>query len=517
MVGLMKKIGRLTGGLRAVVLIFGITLLGLTGLLWIFREDDPPQYFLMSGDGGLNQSSFKNSYAIGIVGEPELKPLEVGVIERRSFQGWSANGRSLLFVRSIQSSKPLQLIRLTLPDYQMQILDDNFFDISVPIPLVHSTPNGRWLIYTRQEAGLHNFSIIRRRFDGSASLNLTVGKVASYPLTGAINIVYTPDDESVYFHGKLANGNIHVFRVRLDGGPVEDLTPDPNKEFIVESILTGTDWLLVLEKQGDEWRRWKMSLDGQDWQLLADNNFARMRILGWLPKHEMLLVFDYDNWMLIGWRVRDGTVVWQVPESDYLGATSDGQWVLLENAHREFIRMRPDGTDALHLTKRGTRGGVWGFAPDSDWFWFTSWDREEGPFEIRRVNMAGHLEIVASFDAMPQLVEWSADGEWVLFNLNADENIDATPYRVRTDGTGLAQLVSPSRRYPYLVGFAPQLNLRWQREWSAVGGLLLIGLSLTMAYFRRRPAYEKNRAIDGQFNWDTPHVAGRGIAYGAAW
>lgn len=465
--------------------IGGILLLAGAGAWWIFPGEDPPQYFLMSSADG----PLQGNYALGVVGESNLTPIEVGVGNIR-FQGWSMDTQSLYFVEENPVGSSARLIRWSLPDQEAQIIDT--------VARVHATENiywtsnRHWMVYFQQDPTTGDYHLVRRRYDGSDPLNLTTGRGVAVVSAGAIPIAHSPDNEWLYFHGLAGQlSKMDIFRVRLTGGAVEQVTSDPRTTVTIVYIPAGGTWMMLRSTGYPPAGYYRLSVNHRHSRWIGSERTVQWDVLGWLPHQEQLVLFDPQGRQLVGWHgSHTGSPVWAVPEGQYLGATSDGKWVGVEGFGHQLMAVDPTSGATVLLTPRGTNGAVWGWAPDNRWLWFTYSETAGAPFEIRRVNLRGQVETLASFSTLPRFIEWAATS--VKFSADGTPAAVPTVFQMALDGRDLAPYVTLSAEYPYWHRFAPSQDVNWNGRGLAQGGLLLIGTSLVGVYLKRKvwPSFE---------------------------
>lgn len=468
--------------------IGGIVLLGLILALRLGRGDNPPQYILMSHDAEGDSFSLDSYYAIGIEGGATVTPISIDPIGL-SFAGWSPEGWLLYFTRIDQYTGTSLIQFDVMGNLQRQLSDSLFVIDQSQAELVYWTPNRRWLVYAQFDPTTQSVNLMRRRFDGSAPLNLTAGQVAGFAPLMYYSFAYSPDNVWLYFQGYVANSHVHLMRVRLDGGPIEDLTPDPNNDYFLVYVPSGEDWWVVREQQGAQQRYWKMSWDGQDRQSLGEVTSSQIVFLDWLPNHQQLVTYDTHTGVLTGRRISDWEVMWEQTQRYFWGTTPDQQWVLMFTPNRELARLRstgPAATEEKVIIPPRQTGHIWGWAPDNEWLWYTDIVTDIGLYEIRRVNIEGQVEILAQVGILPHFTGWTPDGEWATFAGSASAVGTPLAYRIRADGKGLTPMLHATPNYPYLTAFGPELNFPWDGARLAMGGVALLALNLGLGWWRRK-------------------------------
>jgi dipeptidyl aminopeptidase/acylaminoacyl peptidase len=221
---------------------------------------------------------------------------------------WSRDGAGLLFTadssyrdeRRYEHSQIWSVgvdgaVRRLSPD-----LDLNYTSASY-------SPDGRWILYTRQ---LSTDAVIARRMDNGGPTDLAVMPAGGGPeriLTAGWDYLptgtrWSPDGKYVYFTGGVGGTN-HLFRVRPEGGPVEQLTSGQRRlaGFAFDRSLSRMAYLVgVLESPPE---LYSADLDGKHERQLThlQDDFTREVAL---QQPERLRFKSRDGTGIEGWLYR---------------------------------------------------------------------------------------------------------------------------------------------------------------------------------------------------------------------
>jgi dipeptidyl aminopeptidase/acylaminoacyl peptidase len=142
---------------------------------------------------------------------------------------WSPDGKTLLFTadsgyRDERRYGSDAIYAVSLDGVVRRLTNEREYDYGN----AHFSPDGRWILYTRQ---LSTDAIIAQHLDRGGATDLAI-----LPVGGGVeklltadwdylpaNATWSPDSKYVYFTGGVG-GAVHLFRVALSGGPVQQVT-----------------------------------------------------------------------------------------------------------------------------------------------------------------------------------------------------------------------------------------------------------------------------------------------------
>jgi dipeptidyl aminopeptidase/acylaminoacyl peptidase len=218
---------------------------------------------------------------------------------------WSPDGSALLFTadssyRDERRYEHNEIWSVTLDGTVRRLspeLDVNYTGASY-------SPDGRWILYTRR---LSTDAVIARRMDNGGPTDLAVMPAAGGPeriLTAGWDYLplgerWSPDGKYVYFTGGVG-GTSHLFRVKPDGGPVEQLTTGQRRltSFSYDSAMKRVAYLVgVMEAPAE---LWSADLDGTHERQLTHLQDDLLREVA-LDKPQRLLFKSKDGTEIEGW------------------------------------------------------------------------------------------------------------------------------------------------------------------------------------------------------------------------
>lgn len=344
------------------------------------------------------------------------------------------------------------------------------------------------------------------------------------------NVLPSPDGDYWYFAlVNTATGNSQFFRTPRAGGKVEVITtPDISPRLI--TVAAG-DWLILegytpvsnlqraysievatnrlVELTPNSYTTWVerwlpaqewlvLQVDGQLWKMRVDGRQALpisrlpadslTDLLDWISPSEVLVAQGYyvdeadqrGHVRLVGVRLADREVLWELVDMRWQGASPDGEWVLFSNwlPHSSIAPldktvleiMRVDGSERRILVEQaGEIWEMWGWEPHSQAIFYGVYT-PDGRHELWRVTLDGQATRIFAENIGP-FVAWSPDGRYAV----SDDTW------LKLDGTQRGTLM-PTHFTTYFVAWAD-----WSQAWQpgTLGGVA-VGLGIVGVLFGLR-------------------------------
>ncbi|HLA45296.1 MAG TPA: DUF5050 domain-containing protein, partial [Aggregatilineales bacterium] len=200
-------------------------------------------------------------------------------------------------------------------------LSDHFFP-----QLAQWSPDGRWILY---QHGIGTLGIDVYRMDAHGRRSEQI----MYSTGGVILTAWSPDSQSIAYVDPPRSDGVQLHLMRSDGSESRALSP------AFEAISTPLwssdgDWLYFTAQRNQQSDLYRVRVDGTDLQNLTATPLMNERFPRWLPGNEWIAFFVYDGNERRSIRMRrDGSET--VPLSDNLSVITtmfwspDARWLLM--------------------------------------------------------------------------------------------------------------------------------------------------------------------------------------------
>lgn len=442
--------------------IGGLLLLLLSCLLTVARRHPSNAYWLlMSVDEGSQQQLVKMSPAGGRLFPitPQWWAFEVlGHLEDDDWLylahylgEYDADGR-----------ERAELIRVSRADLHYE----SFGWLSVSESLT-PMPDGNWLI-TNVSYQTTGFYRLRRDGQGRELIfrfddpNLSI---PTYPV-----VVFSPDGQWMYFNVDDKNtSQFGVYRVRLDGTQLTNLTPPTEHFMILLNWPPTSEWLFV-ERGARDRHIYMLGTDGAAFiPLITTSPVTGADQVGWIAP-DVMIVREYKTgelWAMQtdgrGWQITPYVQsVKQLPSGEIIMASAGGIARLNGDGTHDLIAPM-DNLSLLYFIET---------PPHSDWvYYFEQGVNARYSEALKRLNLkSGEIETLVNPVTGFSLQSFAPDGTWMVFRAIMDSQPGL--YRVNADGSGLYR-VTGNYSNPSFVGFGPPIDKAWSAPTFFGGGALL--------------------------------------------
>lgn len=455
--------------LHYTVVSFGILLILTTALLQNQREGEaPPSVILNIGQGGLSHLELLLPFTQQRI--PLTRQLsDIHVL------GWTPHG---LLYTAHGPEGDTALFRLTDPQAQPEVLANRLW------PPVGLSPDRTWVVVMSSWVPTDHFGLTALRADGKQHYPLLTTDATIRQASNLTGPIFTPSGDWIAFGLSMLDGTSDVYRVRLDGTGLENLSLE--SEGTAEPVAWGSDGQgLVVMSNGQphyielDTKHWvpllaeiPLGLDGPRW--VAQNLSAGIGIFA--VSHGL-------EKALYGVRF-DGSLVWErTLQYDPMFARN-GEWglVLQETG---WVRMRGSDGVGYSIFPPRTAALRWDnvlWSPEGNAAFFVG-SPATGD-EIWRFDAAsGHFTRLwheTSYTYIHQ-VALSPDGKWI--TMRADRQFSGGFGLMYSDGSAFRWITDGLNLGPYgFGGWGPA----YEKTWSA-GVLLLIGVVCVVGAWIRWP------------------------------
>jgi Tol biopolymer transport system component len=267
------------------------------------------------------------------------------------------------------------------------------------------------------------------------------------PSGQVIGPVWSPDGKWIVFTLlEPSNTDAQLYRIRPNGDDLQQLTYDSGLH-VARSFSPDSQWIAYHNTQNV----FIMRADGAEQIQLTQDGINQNPV--WSPDGEWLVFL----------RQRPGV-----------------------QSHFNIHRMRIDGSEARMLTPADFTDFNPAWSSDGEWIVFGSdlgSNFRDGYFRVHldTLEMIG-LGSRFSQQISTSHVNWSASGEWALYQARPEGNLDI--YRTRADGSGVVRLTHHPAE-DLLPTWSPPISLAWQGWINALAGLLLLPSLLKFVNQRR--------------------------------
>lgn len=261
-----------------------------------------------------------------------------------------------------------------------------------------------------------------------------------------------PPERILYFNGNLES-NIYLYNLTTD---IEfSLTADESANSYPIASPDGEQIVFQSNRDGD-FEIYVMNITGASLRRITNNGFLD-RLPGWSPNGEWI-VYSADSrgdGLLDIFRMRaDGTgepevLVQNGQRNSHPRYSYDGRYVVFtsggddQNSNTwEIWRYEPGIGELVELTDNSVRDASPVFSPDDRQILFIT--DETGQRALATMNIDGsNMKILHEGTGFIWGANYSADGEFIIFNDQDMETSESRIYQIRSDGSDLEQLDVP--------------------------------------------------------------------------
>lgn len=387
--------------------------------------------FMASGRRERGSQKF-DLFRLDVLGE-RIRPIARTENSDR-FLAWSPDGKGVVF----QAEQGQVVGRLYYADLDGGAIQ--FITPEIYFPTIVSWTVDGWIVINGTLGQENGF--FRVRADGSGFEALTPG--LSFSQWAGI----TPNGEWMVFVAYSSSDGFDIYRMRLDGSQLENLTPERvgNSDFAI--MEPNGEWIVYRYLEATMTTVGRMRLDGREDQVLLQ-----------AAEHQLPIY-----------------------------VSTDGEWLyylVLRTESRGLYRIQIDGQN-VEVIDGNVSGGYDLWSSDGRWYQF-----------VRHTNNNTALEMVV-YDSVEnktyplnELVEtamvgtqvWSADNEWLYYRARHGET--RTFERIRPTGTDRQVLTTTQGEF-FFVGAGPAVDLQWNADLLTMLGFATIGGGLCGGYWFSR-------------------------------
>lgn len=301
--------------------------------------------------------------------------------------------------------------------------------VSMSIILRQSPSTASWLTYV---ALTDNYTEIV-----SIAPNTTIQRRIILPTTNPTAAHYSPDGGWLVFHMYSESSSMDIYRIRLTGDDLQQLTADSRSEYFPSYSPDGQSITFFSDRTGS-FDLYQMRPDGSNVHSLTEG-----------PPSE-----QYPFW------------------------SPDGEWInFIVGAFGDLslLRMRPDGSQRETVCSSSIliSGYLATYSPNGNWLVIETRPRVSGTNNLFRVRPdCSELRQLNDISLSSSQPSWSPDGEWIAFQVEQRTFRGGDIYRMRPDGLDVQQLTH-SPTHDLNPTWSPIVDQQWSR-WRI--GLLGIGL-----------------------------------------
>ncbi|MCL4256021.1 MAG: hypothetical protein KJ043_19850, partial [Anaerolineae bacterium] len=343
----MKRVLRLTA------VLFGIGLIGMTGMLETTRHSHEADPVLLVADGISNMLGFEALYLMGASSDIQQRisspTYNFQILRRWQDDKWlylSANRNSEEFnngsgviwqiQRDNHCAKPLSYASI--------------------VTRVVTTPDGKWLVYIAYERNGRAHLFRLQTVEGAQPFDL-LHDVESLPIAST-EMEVSKNGQWVYFNVR-QDDDSDVYRVSIDGGVPENLTSEI--EGRVFFIAEGNDWLLFRSEK----MAYLTSLDGSEQRPLFPS-WAAIEEVGsifWWEEQNLVIVAAMlqERYYLWAFEMPNAALIWRYEGLSPLGSPSS-LGSLITSSDDGFFYHGSDGRQTPRIIQGGV--GQMGFYSD---------------------------------------------------------------------------------------------------------------------------------------------------------
>lgn len=466
--------------LRLTAVLFGIGLIGMTGMLETTRhshEADP--VLLVAGSDGERP----NTTALYLMGAASTVRQRISPPAYTYWDNSRVSAGKWLYMLVSQTEKQSNTytgtpLRISRDGLRVEQVTDKNMNLEFV-----STPEDKWLLsISEDEVG--NVDIIRMQAqDAENPYNLTASFEPSVSYSPPEHLKVSEDGRWVYFEVYQQDHSIDVFRVSIDGGVPENLSNEI--EETVHLIAATNDWLLFSTPQ----MAYITDADGDNSRALITDSMQISSIyVEWIAPLNLVIVGTYfqgDIW-LWAFEMPGGTLQWRYEGLALMDVSpSDGAFVVKDEAD-SILYMSADGRQPPKVILSDGEYRWVRYKPNGELYFLRDAPTDMALWQMNLQD--GTTEKIyepITHDA--GFWEWSKDGKWVaMLDYDLNTNSNAYHYTIANSLGRPAYRLNNQLKYATLFRWLPPID----RDWSPAG-LLLMGSVLMLGGIMRRGGRRK--------------------------
>lgn len=362
-------------------------------------------------------------------------------------------------------------------------------------------PDGDWLV---TNVAFSTTGFYRLRRDGQGRKLIFRFDEPTMNIVTNPTILFSPDGQWMYFNvADASTTQLDVYRVRLDGTGLMNLTPTRHQNLALVKLQTGEDWLVV---SGLGVRDGKpatdiywLSSDGASFVPVVEGvPINLIEVIAWLPQDRLFILRGQSHRLLIATQFDNPTPLWQIDEpAYYVRPLPSGDLVMTNDVG--IYRIALDGTRRLVSPLLPLLYMILPQPDPEHWLYFKY--NATPVSTLRRVNLVtGRQYIIVATSGPLDFGAFSPDESWLIF----DGIVNSKPglYRVNVDGSGLYRIADKDADLAF-VDFGPRMDLDWSAGLLLAGGgmLCVIGIPPHRKFIRprtqRNPTHNRWRRQTG--------------------
>lgn len=290
---------------------------------------------------------------------------------------------------------------------------------------------------------------------GTATTAITVNAATAYTCTATFGAIAPAIASAEFAWMSNRTGNYEIFRMRMDGGSLMNLTNSPANDMEPDWSPDGASIVFTSERDGNG-EVYRMTGTGTGQTNLTNNPGETDNLATWSPNGTQIAYTVSSSGGSL-WRMSASGAgkVEIVQGIGYVDSdpdwSRDGLWLAFETNRTilpvegnqyDVWRVDVTGSNEIPLTHQspGTdQDPAW--SPTRDEILFVTGRHGGGNAEIYLMNGDGtNLRRMTDHPAVDAAPAWSPDGEWIIFTSNRTGNFEI--HVMRRDGTGLTRITN---------------------------------------------------------------------------
>lgn len=333
-------------------------------------------------------------------------------------------------------------------------------------------PPSPWLVFASDRNG--NWDIFRMRVDGEGVRQLTHQRGQyTWP-------AWSPDGTWIAYIYERFNDR-QIYRMRPTGNDRQQLT---HQEQVSPPIWsTDSQWIAFTALRSGKLGIYRMAADGSEllWLTVRPRGVLAFQWAGEWLMAESIYRSDLELYRIhMSGNPTVRTTYNQGQDGNAVGSP-DGEWIAFiseRDGVQTLYRMRPEGDEAIGL---GPARGQPFWSPNGTWIGFL-WGDEGGP-GIYRVRPGGAArERLATTTGDESFLSWSPDGRWIVF-VSPRDGLDNL-YLARVADGKVVQLTA-NQGHNISPSWGPIVEIEWDPRLVLGSGLVLM-ITAGILHFVRR-------------------------------
>ena len=256
-----------------------------------------------------------------------------------------------------------------------------------------------------------------------------------------------------------------IYRMHLDGSDIQPITPQNEREIIVQFQSWTPDDLWMVFKSGEPGSRalFRVRPDGTNLEQLT-KEYQNIQFESWSPDGEWMIFYANEGGVWDLYRMRaDGTDIWNltddVNENAFVSWSPDGEWMILQTAidtHWRMFRLRLGDFEMQRLAEQMSANFL-AWSPNGEWLYFASPDSETDYYEhLYRMRPNGSdIQQLTDVSLFYDFVSWTPDSTWMIGSYTQRLMPGIGLFQMRPDGSEFRLLNGPPSDF---MTFSPDGN-----------------------------------------------------------